>query len=99
MTGEVMRRGINGLGNGNLDVCFESSQFLQQLYTAYIKINGITHNREMGRKISTLRQSLLKTEMVCYNIRMRGGEAAKWGADSTKPLGGDVQEDDDEGFY
>lgn len=49
----------------------------------------------MSRKIFTMRQSLLKVEMVCYNVKVRGGEAAKWGSDDNldKP-----NADDDEGF-
>lgn len=52
----------------------------------------------MSRKISTLRQSLLKTEMVCYNIKVRGTEAAKWG-NSTAKESHDGNGEDDEGFY
>lgn len=48
----------------------------------------------MHRKIATMRQSVLKVENVCYNIKVRGGEAAKWGAVETdKP-----KADEDEGF-
>lgn len=49
----------------------------------------------MSRKIFTMRQSLLKVENVCYNVKVRGGEAAKWGSDDAldKP-----NADDDEGF-
>lgn len=49
----------------------------------------------MGRKISTMRQNVLKVESVCYNVRVRGGEAAKWGAVEApeKPNG-----EEDEGF-
>lgn len=101
MTGEVMRRGINSLGTGNLNVCFESSQFMNQLYSGFIKI-GAQWNREMQRKTVTLRQSLLKTENVCYNIKVRGGEAAKWGTENNTDggsggIGGGG--DEDEGFY
>lgn len=55
---------------------------------------GPTWNKDMSRKISTLRQSMLKSEMVCYNIKVRGTEAAKWGATAT-----DANCEDDEGFY
>lgn len=97
LTGEVMRRSINALGNGNIQLCNDSALFLKQLYCGYLRIIGVVHNREMSRKITTLKQSLLKTEMVCYNIQMRGGEAAVW----SKP---DIQfssndNDNDEGFF
>lgn len=99
LTGEIMRRSINALGNGDIEVCFDASTFLKQLYSAYLKISsGGSQNRELSRKIATLRQSLLKTEMVCYNIRMRGSEAAKWGATELSSTGFD-EGDIDEGFY
>lgn len=53
----------------------------------------------MSRKIATLRQSLLKTEMVCYNIKVRGTEAAKWGMTTVKELNDGGNGEDDEGFY
>lgn len=41
-----------------------------------------------------MRQSVLKAEDVCYNVKVRGGEAAKWGLESEKP-----NVDIDEGFF
>lgn len=50
----------------------------------------------MTNKIYTLRQSVLKVENVCYNVTVRGGEAAKWGTlDNIDKANDDV----DEGFY
>lgn len=43
-----------------------------------------------------MRQSVLKAENVCYNVKVRGGEAAKWGAMfDGKSIGDDI----DEGFF
>lgn len=42
-----------------------------------------------------MRQSVLKAENVCYNVKVRGGEAAKWGAVFDNKPGDNV----DEGFY
>lgn len=53
-------------------------------------------NRNLSTKMITLRQSLLKVEHVCYNIKVRGKEAgtlALLDAGDTV-VGGD----DDEGF-
>lgn len=91
--GEIMRRCINSLGCGDVDVCMNASKFLQSLYTCYLSVN--VRNKEMGRKIHTLRQSVLKAENVCYNIKVRGGEAAVWGADDSLDR---AAADDDEGF-
>lgn len=53
----------------------------------YVRIKDLSH------KIYTLRQSVTKVENVAYNIRVRGGEAARWSS-------GDDTNDkqDDEGF-
>lgn len=79
MTGELMRKCINSLGSGDVDSCFESCDCLRSLYTGFMSI-GNTHNREWSRKIYTLKQSLSKAENVCYNVKVRGKEAAKWAA-------------------
>ena len=42
-------------------------------------------------------QSVIKAENVCYNVKVRGGEAAKWGTTENTNVGGII--DDDEGFY
>lgn len=91
--GEVMRRCINSLGSGDIDACMKASKFLQNMYTGYLGL-GQVHAKDMGRKIYTLRQSVQKAENVCYNITVRGTEAAVWGADDG-PSGGI---DDDEGY-
>ncbi|XP_054725456.1 translin-associated protein X [Anastrepha obliqua] len=94
LTGELMRRCINSLGSGETDVCLESCKVLKQLFTGYISLN-VQRCRELSRKIYTMRQSVLKAENVCYNVKVRGGEAAKWGAVfETK-----AAEDLDEGFF
>ncbi|XP_017054913.1 translin-associated protein X [Drosophila ficusphila] len=94
LTGELMRRCINSLGSGDTDTCLETCKTLQHFYTGYISLN-CQRARELWRKITTMRQSVLKAENVCYNVKVRGGEAAKWGATfDQKPA-----EDVDEGFY
>ena len=51
--------------------------------------------KELMNKIFTLRQSTLKAENVCYNIKVRGGESAQWASgDKTNKHNSDV----DEGF-
>ncbi|KAH8291831.1 hypothetical protein KR054_001049 [Drosophila jambulina] len=94
LTGELMRRCINSLGSGDTDTCLETCKTLQHFYIGYISLN-CPRARELWRKITTMRQSVLKAENVCYNVKVRGGEAAKWGATfDQKPA-----EDVDEGFY
>ncbi|XP_023306110.2 translin-associated protein X [Lucilia cuprina] len=94
LTGELMRRCINSLGSGETDTCLSTCKVLQQFYTGYISLN-VHRCRELSRKIYTMRQSVLKSENVCYNVKVRGGEAAKWGSVFDNKPGDDI----DEGFY
>lgn len=91
--GEVMRRCVSSLGSGDIEACVNGAKFMQNLYTCYMGMGNARH-RDMGQKIHTLRQSVMKTEQVCYNIKVRGGEAAIWGADGTDKGAAD----DDEGY-
>lgn len=56
---------------------------------------GSIRNKEMNRKLHAMYQSVLKVEKVCYNVKVRGSEAAIWSS-------GDAiekeRDDDDEGF-
>lgn len=99
LTGEIMRRCINSLGSGDIDPCFQSCQLLQAFYTGFIGLNVVRY-KDLNRKIYTLRQSVLKTENVCYNVKVRGGEAAIWGSVNDPFCIGDNRNDDiDEGYY
>lgn len=50
----------------------------------------------MSRKFYTMHQSVLKAEKVCYNVKVRGSEAAKWSANDAADK--DRDDHDDEGF-
>uniref|UniRef100_A0A2M4ARS9 Putative translin associated factor x n=1 Tax=Anopheles triannulatus TaxID=58253 RepID=A0A2M4ARS9_9DIPT len=78
LSGEIMRKCINGLGSGQVDSCFGHCRFMQDLYRGFLSVSS-ARSRDFSHKMSTLRQSLVKSENVCYNVTMRGGEAAKWG--------------------
>ncbi|EDV91009.1 translin-associated protein X [Drosophila grimshawi] len=93
LTGELMRRCINSLGSGDTDTCMETCKALQQFYSGYVSLN-CQRARELWRKITVMRQSMLKAENVCYNVKVRGGEAAKCANFDQKPT-----DDADEGFY
>lgn len=102
LTGEVMRLCINSLGSGNVEGCVNACKFLQTINTGFLSI-GHLQNRDFGQKVFTLKQSVLKCEMVCYNLKVRGGEASKLGATGQgmflNLLEGRDGKDDDEGFY
>ncbi|XP_058458198.1 translin-associated protein X-like [Malaya genurostris] len=78
LSGEVMRKCINSLGSGDVESCFDHRRFMQELYKGFISVSN-ARSRDFSQKLFTLRQSLLKSENVCYNVKVRGGEAAKWG--------------------
>jgi predicted translin family RNA/ssDNA-binding protein len=102
LTGEIMRHCINSLGAGQTEYCFDSNKFLQNLLAYYLSINSVPHrSKDMSQKIFTLRQSTLKTEMVCYNVVVRGKEKSLFsGTDLKDPIGHDLGDSDvDEGFY
>lgn len=75
LTGEMMRRAINSVGDGDLNRPFEICAFLQQIESAYSGLNN--SNRDVNRKLSVLRQSLRKVEAACYTLRVRGSEIPK----------------------
>ncbi|WAR20029.1 TSNAX-like protein [Mya arenaria] len=75
LTGEMMRRAINSVGDGDLTRPFEICTFLQEMESGY---SGLTNcNREVNRKLTVLRQSLRKVENACYTLRVRGSEIPK----------------------
>jgi hypothetical protein len=69
---------------------------MQELYSGYLTL-GTNRVKDMNFKIYTMKQSVLKCETVCYNVKVRGKEAAKWGSMSTFKKS--ANEDEDEGFY
>lgn len=75
LTGEMMRRAINSVGAGDLDRPFEICNFLQEIEAAYASLGNA--NREVNRKLYTLRQSLRKVETACYTLKVRGSEIPK----------------------
>ncbi|XP_053670377.1 translin-associated protein X [Anopheles nili] len=102
LSGEVMRKCINSLGSGNSDSCFAHCRFMQEMYKGFLSVTS-ARSRDFSHKMITLRQSLLKSENVCYNVTVRGGEAAKWG---TTDEGSTAvfqfqppKDDDDEGVF
>lgn len=57
-------------------------------------------NKELGRKVHVLKQSLAKMELVCYNIQIRGSEVPKHMLASVLENSSEVNnEDNDEGYY
>lgn len=64
-------------------------------YFRYLSLGSVRH-KEMSRKMHAMYQSVLKVEKVCYNIKVRGSEAAIWS--SNDAIEKDRDDDADEGF-
>lgn len=73
LTGELMRKCINAVGQGDLEEPFVLCRFLRDMYTGFLSF-GNTGGREINRKVWTLFQSVRKVENACYTIKVRGSE-------------------------
>ena len=72
LTGEIMRLAINSVANGDLQKPTELCAFMRVIYDAFMSFGNV--GREMNQKARVLKQSLLKVENACYNLRVRGSE-------------------------
>lgn len=72
LTGELMRLAINSVGCGDRELPYKLLPFMRAVYCGFLSVNPI--HREFGRKIVTLKNSLLKVESVCYTLKIRGSE-------------------------
>lgn len=76
LTGELMRQCINNLATGDSASCYETCNFIRNMYKGFLGCVSIS-NKEINRKLCTLKQSLHKMENVCYTIKIRGSEIPK----------------------
>ncbi|XP_018333680.1 translin-associated protein X [Agrilus planipennis] len=97
-TGELMRKCINSLGSGNIEDCFKICNIVKQIYIGFLGINP-SNNRELKAKMYVLKQSLLKMENVCYNIKVRGSEVPKHMLAQIAIANTEQNEEIDEGFF
>lgn len=73
LTGELMRKCVNSLSTGNLNVCYKTCAFVRDMYREMISCSGKTE-KEINKKMITLKRSVMKMENVCYTIKVRGSE-------------------------
>ncbi|XP_015587724.1 translin-associated protein X [Cephus cinctus] len=76
LTGELMRKCINNLASGNISSCYQTCNFVRDMYKGFLGCVGAS-GKEVNRKLYTLKQNLAKMENVCYTIRVRGSEIPK----------------------
>ena len=75
LTGELMRQAITSVGSGNLDIPTQNCTFMRCIHDAFVSLGNT--NRELPRKLWTLKQSLQKVEKACYTLQVRGSEIPK----------------------
>lgn len=76
LTGELMRQCINNLATGDSASCYKTCNFVRNMYKGFLGCVNIS-NKEINKKLCTLKQSLHKMENVCYTIKIRGSEIPK----------------------
>lgn len=76
LTGELMRKCISNLAIGDIDSCYQICNFVRNVYNGFLGCSNLS-NKEISRKLQTLRQNLHKIEYVCYMFKIRGIETPK----------------------
>lgn len=98
LTGELMRKCINNLATGDIASCYQTCNFVRNMHKGFLGCTS-TFNKDMGKKLYTLKQSLTKMENVCYTIKVRGSEIPKHMlADVAIIAAEDYMGDEDEGY-
>lgn len=99
LTGELMRKCISNLAISDIASCFETCDFVRNVYIGFLSCSSPMCGKEINRKLFTLRQSLTKIENVCYNIKVRGSEIPKHMlADIANASTEDYGNEEDEGY-
>ncbi|XP_044730036.1 translin-associated protein X [Chrysoperla carnea] len=99
LTGELMRKCINNLSSGNVEGCFQTCDFVRNIYKGFLGISNAHNSKEIGRKCYILKQSLTKMELVCYNIVVRGSEIPQHMLATVVTQTSDPDSTEDEGYY
>ncbi|XP_015189562.1 PREDICTED: translin-associated protein X [Polistes dominula] len=98
LTGELMRKCINNLGTGDITSCYQTCNFVRNMHKGFLGCTNV-FNKDMSKKLYTLKQSLTKMENVCYTIKVRGSEIPKHMlADVAIGAAEDYMADEDEGY-
>lgn len=75
------------------------NKLIKNLYIYFFSgVNNIGY-KEFNHKMYVLKQSVMKMELVCYNIRVRGSEVPKHMLVNVLSSGNKEHDEDDEGFF
>lgn len=77
LTGELMRKCINSICSGNVEVSFTLRAFMRQILEGFGLI-GNGGPREMKGKLRVMQQSLDKVENACYAVQVRRTEIPEY---------------------
>jgi len=69
LTGELMRGCVSAVGSGNTEYAFKTCTLVQQFYKGMIGLHPLY--RSVYGKIDTLRQSVMKMERSCCQLKIR----------------------------
>ncbi|XP_028170153.1 translin-associated protein X [Ostrinia nubilalis] len=100
LTGELMRRAVNSISSGDSQECFQSCQYVRDLYTGFLGLFGM--GKELSRKMNTTRNNVAKVELAVYALKVRGGEAPPTLLIQQPPMNDweeSAHHSDDEGYY
>ena len=75
LSGELMRMAIRSVSSGSLDDVYRLLNPIRHIYHSFVKFGSIS--RELPRKVTVLRQSMMKVEAACYTVQIRGSEFPK----------------------
>lgn len=98
LTGELMRRSINSLGLGEVEECYFLCETVRDIFSGFLGTHVGGH-KELKRKLYTLKQSLTKMELVCYNLQVRGQEVPKDFIATALEESQIIPSDEDEGYF
>jgi len=97
LTGELMRKCINSICAGNVNVPFTLRTFMREILEGFILIGG-NGPRELKSKLNVMRQSMDKVENACYTVKVRRTELPEYKVADVLLINpnGDTREKEDE---
>lgn len=72
-TGELTRLCVSISSTQHRDFCPNICLFLQTLLKVFLSLPQKNHS-DLNRKISVMESSVLKVELICFNLKIRGSE-------------------------
>lgn len=77
LTGELMRKCINGICSGNVGIPFVLRTFMRQVLEGFVLV-GNGGPREVKGKLRVMQQSMDKVENACYAVQVRRKEIPEY---------------------